>query len=164
MRPHEIFAAMDPDHAKSFFARLAEQSPPMFAQAVHAAADALKSRPQYLMKQPMDKRSAAVRRVLSRVSSGSVAEEMLAIYFLECRSEVLVEWLDLVGLEHEKGVLNEAKPPEPAEDELKKHVAKYRGLDDDPDRELLLQAFAAQGSIDWPVLDELLREALDTRS
>ena len=64
MRPHEIFAAMSPEHAEKFFVRLAEQSPAMFEQAVHAAASALKSRPRYLMKQPMAKRAAAVRRVM----------------------------------------------------------------------------------------------------
>jgi hypothetical protein len=164
MRPHEIFAAMSPEHAEKFFAQLAEKSPAMFAQSVHAAATALKSRPQYLMKQPMTKRVAAVRRVMSRVSSAAVAEEMLAVYFLECRVEVLTEWLDVVGLAHEDGMLEEAKPPAPDDDTLRQHVGQYRAVDDDPDRELLLQAFAAQQSIDWPVLDELLREALEARS
>ena len=28
-----------------------------------------------------------------------VAEEMLAVYFLECRNDLLTEWLDLLGLE-----------------------------------------------------------------
>jgi hypothetical protein len=156
MRPHEIFAAMSPEHAEKFFAGLAEKSPAMFAQSLHAAAAALKSRPQYLTKQPMAKRAAAVRRVMSRVSSAPVAEEMLAVYFLECREDLLVEWLDLVGLKHEKGALEEASPAEPAEAELDTHVKAFREKDEDPDRELLLQAFAAQASIDWPVLDGLL--------
>jgi hypothetical protein len=164
MRPHEIFAAMTPERAEAFFGTLATESPAMFDQAVFAAAAAMKSRPKFLMKQPITKRAAAVRRALARVPAGPVAEEMLAVYFLECRVEVLTEWLDVVGLAHEDGVLEEAKPPAPDDDTLRQQVGQYRAVDDDPDRELLLQAFAAQQSIDWPMLDELLREALEARS
>jgi hypothetical protein len=156
MRPHEIFAAMSPEHAEAVFRRLADESPAMFSQAVYAAAVALKSRPQYLMKQPMERRTNAVRRALSRVASTSVAEEILAVYFLECRKDVLIEWLDLIGLEHEEGALKQTSPTSPPAAELEKRVAAYRAKDDDPDRDLLLRAFAAQGSIDWPDLDALL--------
>ena len=131
MRPHEIFASMSPEHADSFFGRLAKESPAMFSQAVHAAAIAMKSRPQFLFKQPMERRVSAVRRALARVSSGPIAEEILAVYFLECRKEVLVEWLDLIGLAHEDGALEEARPPSPPAAELEKHVAAYRSKDDD---------------------------------
>jgi len=156
MRPHEIFAHMSPERAESFFEVLAEKSPGMFMQAVHAAAGAMKSRPQFLLKQPFPKQAAAVRRAFSRVAAGVVAEEILATYFLECRVEVLTDWLDRVGLEHEDGILKEGVPSQPAADELKKHVEAYRS-DPDPDRELLLQAFAAQSTIDWPDLDALLQ-------
>ena len=156
MRPHEIFAAMQPDHAEAFFGRLAEQSPMMFSQAVHAAAVATNSRPRFLLKQPMPKRVAAVRRALARVASGPIAEEVLAVYFLECRKEMLVEWLDAIGLEHEDGILEASAPPSPEQAQLEKAVAEFRGRDADPDRGLLLRAFAAQSAIDWPALDSML--------
>ena len=62
MRPHEIFAAMPPEQSETFFARLAEESPLTFTQALAGAATAMNSRPQYLLKQPMAKRVATVRR------------------------------------------------------------------------------------------------------
>jgi hypothetical protein len=159
MRPHEIFASMSPERAEAVFGRMEKDSPAMFAQAVHAAAAALNSRPKFMMKQPIAKRANSVRRALARVSAGPVAEEMLAVYFLECRKEVLVEWLDLVGLEHEEGALKEPQPTQPPLEELEKHVQAYRAKDDDPDRELLLLAFGAQSSIDWPALDELVEQS-----
>lgn len=125
----------------------------MFNQAVHAASAALKSRPQYLLKQPFEKRAAALRRALSRVSSDGVAEEMLAVYFLECRKELLLEWLDLIGVEHEEGTLKQESPAEPAEKKLRAALEKFLAQDDDADRDLLLRAFSAQNSIDWPKLD-----------
>jgi len=156
MRPHEIFAAMRPDHAEAFFAALAEQCPALFNQAAHAAALAMKSRPQYLLRQPADKRGAAVRRTLARVASAPMAEEILASYFLECRKEVLVAWLDGIGLAHKDGVLKDDSPACPEEKKLAKQVKSFLGKKGDPDRALLLAAFAAQSSIDWPALDALV--------
>ncbi len=92
------------------------------------------------------------------MASGPIAEEILATYFLECRKELLTEWLDQLGLEHEEGVLADSNPECPDEDKLGKAVETYRGQDDDPDRELLLRAFASQSAIDWPALDALISE------
>ena len=156
MRPHEVFAAMPPEQTASFFAALAEECPAVFQQAVHAAAQAMKSRPQYLLRQPMEKRAAAVRRALARVASGPFAEEVLASYFLECRKKVLTAWLDQVGLKHKDGVLEDDSPECPPEKKLAQHVKAFLGKGKDPDRPLLLAAFAAQSAIDWPALDELL--------
>ena len=158
MRPHEIFAAMPPEQAEAFFGRLAQESPMMFAQSVHAAAAAMKSRPQYLLKQPMPKRVASVRRALTRVASSNLAEEILAVYFLECRQSLLTEWLDALGLDHDEGVLKEETPASPDATELEKTVAAYRSAEDDPDRLLLLRAFAAQNAINWPALDALIAQ------
>jgi hypothetical protein len=156
MRPYQIFAAMDPEGTKRFFGGLAEGSPPMFAQLVHAAAAAMKSRPSYLKKLPLDKQANAMRRALARVGADSLAEEMLAIYFLECRKELLTEWLDGLGIEHEEGSLKQDAPPQPDDAKLVDFVASFRSGEEPSDRELLMRAFTAQASIDWPALDAML--------
>jgi len=109
--------------------------------------------------QPPERRSEWMRKALSRVASDPIAEEMLAVYFLECRNEVLVDWLDRIGVEHEKGTLA-GEPAEPTAAKLAEAVEGFRkaasGDADVADRELLLRAFAAQSSIAWPALDALL--------
>jgi len=159
MRSYQIFAGLAPDHAQAVLRGLAEKSPAMFAQSVAVASAAMKARPIYLQRQPFEKRAEAVRRALSRVSTNSIADEVLAVYFLECRKELLVEWLDAVGLEHQDGTLKADAPPAPSEKKLRDAVERYRGASDDRDRELLLRAFAAQAAIEWPVLDALLTGA-----
>lgn len=156
MRPYQIFAGMPPDHALRFFQGLSEHAPAAFQQALLAACAALKSRPSYLRKQPFERRAEAVRRSLSRVAADAVAEEMLAVYFLEARKPLLIEWLDAAGVAHEEGTLKEDTPPEPKPAKLRKAVEAFRGAEDDPDRTLLLRAFSAQSSIEWPKLEELL--------
>ena len=153
MRSYEVFAAMEPDHAVALLERLKETAPEIVEQAVAAAALAMKARPVYLRKQPFEKRAHAVRRALARVASEPVAAEVLAVYFLKARNELLCEWLDAVGLKHEEGVLEADAPDPPADAELRKRIDGFLGAADDPDRRLLLRAFAAQEAIDWPILE-----------
>jgi len=158
MRAYQVFAGMKPDDAEALFRTLAKESPDMFTNAVAAASTAMKSRPAYLLKQPFPKRVQAVRRALSRVAANTIAEEILAVYFLDCRKPLLIEWLDGLGLEHEEGALKDDEPTEPDESKLRDAITTFRGAGDDFDRDLLLQAFAAQTAIDWPVLEKVLGE------
>lgn len=156
MRSYQVFAAMSPECAQSVMSGLSEKSPQTFKQALFAASAAMNARPVYLQRQPFAKQAQAVRRALSRVAANGVAEEILAIYFLECRKELLVEWLDALGLEHEEGTLVEDQPAAPDEKVLREARDAFCAVDDDADRELLVSAFAAQTAIDWPELEALL--------
>jgi hypothetical protein len=156
MRAFQIFASLPPEDSVRFFALIREKSPGMYTQTVHAASAAMKSRPTYLMKQKPDKRALALRRALSRVNTNVIAEELLAVYFLECRLELLTEWLDVAGVKHDEGKLEEDEPAQPDEPKLTEALGSFRGAGDDWDRELLLKAFAAQSAIEWPLLEAAL--------
>jgi hypothetical protein len=156
MRSYQVFASMRPERATAMMRVLSKESPAMFRQAVDAAAIAIKARPVYMRRQPFEKRAEAVRRSLSRVIANPVADELLAVYFLECRKELLTQWLDRVGLAHDDGTLEDDIPEQPAPEQLAKAVDEFLAVDADEDRDLLLRAFAAQEAVDWPALDARL--------
>ncbi len=155
MRSYQVFTDMAPERALVLMKGVSEQAPAMFTQALHAASVAMKARAVYLERQPFAKRAEAIRRALARVAANSIAEELLAVYFLECRKPLLIEWLDTVGIEHEDGSLASDAPSPPPDARITQAAGKFRNKDDDPDRELLLRAFAAQGAIEWPALEAL---------
>ena len=161
MRPHQLFAAMKPEQARALLDTLQEKAPLAYAQALGLTAGALKARPVFVKKQPPERRAEWMRKALGRVASDPIAEELLAVYFLDCRNELLVDWLDRIGVEHEKGSLV-GEPAEPPVEKLREAVAAFRKAARDEadaaDRELLLRAFAAQSAIDWPGLEALLKE------
>lgn len=165
MRPFEIFRAMPSERAVDFFRALADTSPPAWAQCLGLAAAALRARPVFLRRRPFERQAEAVRRALARPAASDVGEEMLAIFFLECRRPLLVEWLDATGVAHQDGVLQDETVPEPEPEALRAAFAKFvagggDGAEDAAafERRLLLTAFGAQSSVDWPTLDALLAE------
>jgi hypothetical protein len=131
---------------------LVEKSPGVYTQAVAATSAAMNARPKFLMRQPADKRANMVRRTLARVRANDLAEEILAAYFLEGRKQLLTEWLDLVGLDHDEGILESENPPPPPKPRLEEAIQSFLAGEGTEDRELLLRAFAAQSAIDWPDL------------
>lgn len=158
MKPYQVFARMKQERAERLLDAILEESPAVYNQAVAAAAATMKARPQFMMKQPRNRRAKMVRQALSRVAASPIAEEVLASYFLEIRKDLLTEWLDALSLEHEEGVLQVDAPAPPSDADLDKALAAYRKGEGDEadDRELLLEAFAAQSAVNWPLLEERL--------
>jgi hypothetical protein len=158
MRCFEVFAGMPEAQARALLGEVREKAPAAFLQAVMLACGVMRTRPVYMRGLPFEKQADAVRRALARVASNGVAEEILAVYFLECRRPLLVEWLDAVGLAHEDGVLKEERPPEPDTGKLREAAERFLAGEQPETRLLLLRAFAAQDPIEWPALDALVAE------
>ena len=156
MRAYQVFAGMPPEQATEVLRGIRECSPETFAGAVQAASAVMKMRPVAMRKQPLERQAQAVRRTAARVLANALAEELLAVYFLEWKKPLLLEWLEAIGLEHEDGMLASDAPAPPSEVRLSRAVESFRRGDDRANRELLLRAFAAQTAIDWPNLDALL--------
>ncbi len=156
MKAYQVFARMSPERATSLMGDLEESARPVYTQAVAAASAVMKARPKFIMGLDPAKRAQMVRRALSRVASNALSEEVLASYFLGPRKDLLIEWLDALGLKHEEGALEEDDPACPADAELDAALASFRKDELAEDRDLLLQAFAAQTAIDWPALEARL--------
>jgi hypothetical protein len=156
MRSNEIFSRMTPEAALAFLNEVHESAPAVEEIALSAAAGAFRLRPVFLRRQPRKRQAEWMRQALARTAMAAVAEEVLAEYFLEYHNELLAEFLDALGLEHEKGVLASSAPECPKPAELAKLVEKFRAGKDPERRELLMRAFAAQSAIDWPDLEALL--------
>ncbi len=156
VRSNEIFSQMTPEQALGFLDELKQEAPTIAQIALSAAAQAFKLRPQFLRKQSRARQAEWMRRALSRTMMASTAEEVLAEYFLEYQNDLLTELLDALGVEHEEGRLKGAEPKCPQPPALDKALTKFRDGADPERRELLLHAFAAQSSIDWPELESRL--------
>lgn len=155
---------MSPARGRVVLQAIGDAAPGALVQALGATCSAMRVRPVFLTRQPVEKRLELVRKTLGRVSANELAEELLAVYFLHCRKELLVEWLDAVGIEHEDGTLKGDQPAAPDDAKLTDAVGRFRQADEEAaraDRLLLLRAFAAQSAVDWPTLDRLVADTAD---
>ncbi len=157
MRSNEIFAAMSSEEALGFLDQMRSEAPEVARIALAAAADAFRLRPEFLKRQPRPRQAEWMRRALGRTIGAPLAEEVLATYFLEKERDLLVELLDALGVPHDEGRLSHGEPTCPEPKALDKAVQKFLGGDRKDKRRLLLHAFAAQSSIEWPDLEALVQ-------
>jgi hypothetical protein len=157
MRSNEIFSRMSPEDALAFLDEIHREAPRVEEIALSAAAGAFRLRSVFLRRQPRKRQAEWMRQALARNAMAGVAEEVLAEYFLEYHADLLVEWLDALGLEHEKGILKTGAPACPAPADLAKLVEEFRRGKEPARRELLMRAFAAQSAIEWPDLEALVQ-------
>ena len=156
MRSNEIFARMSTERAVAFLEEVKREARPVAQIALGAAAQAFRLRPEFLRRQPKQRQAEWMRKALGRTVGAPLAEELLATYFLEHHLDLLKEWLDLIGIEHEEGQIQSESLEAPAPDVLRGAVEQFRKGDQPERRELLLLAFAAQSAVDWPELESLL--------
>lgn len=149
---------MTPEESRLFLDQTLDEAPEAAELIRGAISGTFRLRPQFLRKQPRERQAKWMRTALGRSASTSIAEEVLAAYFLEHHLDLLTELLGALGVEHEEGRLKLESPPSPDKAKLQKVVKSFRKGkgEDGARRKLLLAAFAAQSAIDWPDLEALL--------
>lgn len=162
----DVFRTMTEDEIRTFVKDLRDNLKPLYKQLENVAAGTLRLRPVYLGKQPFDRRCELIRKALSLKVNADAAAEILPAFFMERYAKDVIELLDLLGVEHEEGVLKgEAPPKAPTDAKLKTAVNKFRKGGENPVlRELLLKTFASQSAVDWPALDALLFPAGEAKA
>ncbi len=131
-----------------------EDSVQQQAEALLAIAAHLHFRPKTVRTLPLEKK---VRYLASLPNvSDSVAGRVLVAYHLEHQRPMLGAFLDLLGIEHDNGVLTsqDLKAPEP--EKLKEAAAKLRAAYPPADVDLYFQTLIVQDPETWGGLAELV--------
>jgi hypothetical protein len=153
---NDVFRTMTGEEAQLLLGEMRAELRELYRQAERVAAGTLRLRPVYLGRQPWPKRCEMIRKALALRKNAEADSEILATFFMERYAKDVAELLDALGVEHDEGVLKETNPAPPAEDVMKKVVREFPAGEHAAQRAILLRAFAAQGAIDWPVLDAMV--------
>jgi hypothetical protein len=155
-RSIDVFRSLSDEEAQALFGEMRDEIRPLYKQAEMVAANTLRLRPVFLGKQPFPKRCGMMRKALSLKHNEEAAAELLAMFFMERYAEDVAALLDLLGVKHDEGVLQENAPKEPTKKKLTDAVAKFTAEGNAAMRGILVRAFAAQSAIDWPKLDSMV--------
>ena len=156
LNSHELFGFMSPDLASQIVEVTFGDDKDTYKATVAAVAQARKLRPIFLQRQPAAARNKILLESLSRPGMAQSADNLLRTWLIKSQTQMLKDFLDACGIEHEDGVVEDL-PDSVADDKLAAGVASV--LEKHPKENVLvyLHAFNTMNECAWKNLDELLQ-------
>ena len=114
-------------------------------------AKAMKFRPHAIKKLPMVQRAKRAKRLLEASSNAELAYEIFGSYLIKDHKELVTGFLDLTGVEHEEGMIQNTEEARPAGDKVADAVKELDGKFAAQDVTLYLALCAEQ----WPQVGEI---------
>ena len=122
-------------------------------------AKAVHFRPQAIRKLPMPRRARKAKAILISTSNAELCYELFGTYLIKDHKELVTEFLDATGVEHEEGMIEDLDNNKP---DAAKVPAAVKSLEDKFDAEDVT-VYLALCAEQWPdvgALDEAWRERL----
>jgi hypothetical protein len=161
MKCYEIFGKLSPELTNEIFAYLLEFEKPVYKAMIQNIASRRKLRPVFIERKPKDERHLWLQQAFSLRSADDIAMQILQIWLLGAQREMICEFLDSLGIEHDgKGVV-ENLPEEPPREKLTDAITRLLEKRSPEVVAVYLHAFQGMDDRGWPVLDEAL--ATDSR-
>jgi hypothetical protein len=135
---------------------LAEDKP-FYRGILDTVAQARKVRVVFLERQPRTERHQTVAATLARPAMEMAASNLLRTWFLKKQAALLTDFLDGLGIKHEKGVVEDL-PQSVDNEKLKTTVNSLLEKHRPEVVALYLHSFLYLNDVKWQNLDELLYE------
>lgn len=101
MFAHEMFKKMSPDLGLSIVGWLRENEADVFRTALHSLAQQRKLRPVFVTRKSRPEQAAWFMDQLKMRGNEAVGENLLQIWLMKGRSEMLSIFLDAIGVKHD---------------------------------------------------------------
>ena len=161
MKCYEIFSKLSPELTNEIFAYLLEFEKPVYKAMILNLATRRKLRPVFIERKPKNDRHLWLQQALSLKNADDITMQLLQIWLLGAQRELICEFLDSLGIEHDgKGVV-ENLPTEPPREKLNDTITKLLEKRSPEVVAVYLHAFQAMDETGWAVLDDAL--ATDSR-
>ncbi len=113
MTAHEMFQKMPPELGQTIIGWLRESERDVFRTALHSLAQQRKLRPVFVTRKPKAEQAAWLVDQLKMRGNEAVGENLLQIWLMKGRSEMLSTFLDALGVSHDgKGGIDGDIPKE----------------------------------------------------
>ena len=146
---------MSPALANEILTYTHETDKPLYQATLHAVADARKLRPVFFKRQSRALQHEMMVATLSRPVMEVVAGNLLRAWLLKEHKQMLVDFLDGLGIAHEEGIVEQLPP---AMEDAKVHAAVDGLLAKHPPETaaVYLHAFNKMNEVEWPNLKAML--------
>jgi hypothetical protein len=156
MKCYEIFSKLSPELTNEIFAYLLDSEKPVYKAMIQNIASRRKLRPVFIERKPRDERHLWLQQALSLKTADDITTQVLQIWLLGAQRELICEFLDSLGIEHDgKGVV-ENLPAEPPREKLNNTITRLLEKRSPEVVTVYLHAFQAMDESGWSVLEEAL--------
>ena len=154
---HEIIAFMPASLSQEILEEVFLSDKAMYRVVLKTVAESRKVRPVFLERQARTHRHGIMVTVLSTARMDEAAGSLLRAWLLKSQLAMVTEFLDLLGIAHKAGVVEEL-PAAVDDDKLKPAIEGLLAKYSHPKVAVYLHAFYATNEPGWPTLAALLRE------
>jgi hypothetical protein len=159
LQPHEIIARLNPELTSDLFAFLHGKERKLYQATIETLAKQRRFRPVFIERKQPAERHAWMKDALGRAANNAVAAHILQIWFVGEHKDVLCDFLDGLGIEHDENGTLEQLPPAPTKEALNKAIDSLTAKHSPGLVAAYLQTFQAlDDSGGWGTLEELLGE------
>jgi len=146
---------MSPTLALDILTYTHETDKPLYQATLNAVAEARKLRPAYFKRQPRTQQQAMMLATLARPALEMVTGNLIRAWLLKKHKQMLVDFLNSLGIAHEEGVVEQLPP---AMDDAKVRAAVEALLPRYPPEAVAvyLHAFNEMNEVEWPSLKAML--------
>lgn len=156
MKAHQILAAISPALQKEIMSYLHKETKEAFRTSLFQVGAQRKLRPQYFLRKSGAEREAWLLTYLKLKMYDGVTEQMLQLWLLKAKEQMIVDFLDAAGIKHDgKGQVDEL--PETLEANQVKVGIDAMLKDHPPEHvSVYLRIFQLQREGGWPAVAEAL--------
>ncbi len=155
LKSHELFGFMSPTLANDILTYTFETEKPTYRAILKAVADAKHLRPVFLERQSRVERHASMLSMLARPNLDLAAGTLLRTWLVKKYADMLVDFLDALGIPNEKGVVEDL--PASVDDAKLKTAIETLVTKYPPEVvSVYLNAFNDMNEANWPNLKTML--------
>ena len=152
---HELLGFMSPSLANDILNWTYETERPTYKATLQAVADTRKLRPVFLERQPRSQRHTTMIATLNRPNLEMISGTLLRTWLVRKYKDMLVDFLNALGIEHEEGVV-EGLPESMDSEKLKSAVETLLAKYPHEVVAVYLNAFNDMNEANWENLKEML--------
>lgn len=158
MKSYEIFQEMNPETVVSVFQYLRDEQREVYTASLSSLASSRKLRPVFVQRKPAAAQIDWLAKNIKLKGSEEIAEHVIQLWLMKAHQDMLVTFLDGVGIEHDGEGAAEDLPEELNAKKLKSTVTKLLKAHDPEAVRIYLHVFQLQRPGGWDELTKLIAE------
>ena len=155
---HLLFQRISEDLVSSIVHYLRSEEREVYKSTLATLATERRLRPVFIQKRPLEAQLSWMKESLKLKSAESIADQVLQVWLLKSKKDMVIGFLETLGIEHDGDGSVEELPEEIDGEKLNVAVEKMIELNSADEVKLYLHMFQGQRPGGWEHLGKLLEE------